>query len=142
MHLTLHYIGEAEADRVSLALRDLRHNRVRLKIAGVGEFRSGDGSVTLWARVEPTAELRSVHASVAAALASIGITAGARPWVPHITLARCRADAPAAVVARLLDAGASLVHSDSMIDTASLCSSLFVGGAPRYTREASIPLLG
>src|SRR5213592_4555613 len=72
MHLTLHYLGEADVERTAAALRAVSASAFPLVIEGVGQFRSVDGAVTLWAGVQRTNELLGLHTAVAAALANEG----------------------------------------------------------------------
>jgi len=89
MHLTLHYLGEADVESIAVALEVLAFQRFSLTLEGVGQFPSSGGAVTLWAGVRENADLLGLRTAVAAALAESGFRPEARRYAPHITLARC-----------------------------------------------------
>src|SRR5262245_58585960 len=91
MHLTLHYIGTGETGRFASALAGLESPAFSLTVEGVGQFRSADSAVTLWAGVRESADPLQLHALVGTALSREGFRPEPRPYVPHITLARCDA---------------------------------------------------
>ena len=141
MHITLHFIGVAETDRMANALIGLASPAFALSISGVGRFRSAGGNVTLWAGISDCAELQRLHADVAAALAVVGFQPEARPYTPHITLARCKPDAAAIVVDEFLSRHADFGLAAVPITRFGLYSSEFVGGVPVYRCERAFPLV-
>ena len=141
MHLTLHYIGEANIERMATALHAVAVPAFLLTLEGVGQFPSAGRAVTLWAGVRDNAELLELHAAVAAALAVVGYRPEARRYSPHITLARCKSVVPAGVVTEFLARNAALSLPGLPVTGFGLYSSTVVGGAPVYRRERSFPLL-
>src|SRR5262245_52970975 len=91
MHLTLHYIGAGEIERFAAVLAEVRAPAFSVEVEGVGQFRSADGAATLWAGLRESADLRQLHALVGTALSRAGFRPESRPYIPHITLARCDA---------------------------------------------------
>jgi 2'-5' RNA ligase len=68
-------------------LGQLNPPHLHLRITRLGSFpRAG----VLFAEVEPTAALLALQSDVAAAMARCGFPLDARPYNPHITLARLR----------------------------------------------------
>src|SRR5207247_3402936 len=57
MHLTLHYLGEADRDRTANALQQVAVPPFALSLEGIGQFASTGGAVTLWAGVREGPEL-------------------------------------------------------------------------------------
>jgi 2'-5' RNA ligase len=47
MHLTLHFLGEMDTERVAVALAAVAVPEFAVTFAGVGQFTSADGAVTL-----------------------------------------------------------------------------------------------
>lgn len=90
LHLTLHFIGDADAGAVGAALEDVRVPGFALEVAGLGQFRMRDGRRILWAGVVPEPRLIGLHRRVGGALARTGFEPETRPYVPHVTLARVR----------------------------------------------------
>ncbi len=70
MHLTLHFLGEADTGLISSALQEVAAPPVPLAIQGVGRF--GGKSTVLWAGVRETGELSKLHSRIAAALSGVG----------------------------------------------------------------------
>src|SRR5690349_13310377 len=89
MHVSLHFSGVVDTGRIANALSIRSQPAFALSIQGVGQFRSADGAVTLWAGFAESDGLRRLHASVGAALLVEGFRPESRPYAPHVTVARC-----------------------------------------------------
>jgi len=91
-HLTLRFIGTVEepmAAEITAALRRVAAPRFGLTLAGVGHF----GRHTLWVGVEENPALMCLQGKIENELQRVGLTAEARPYLPHVKLAhlrRCR----------------------------------------------------
>lgn len=87
LHLTLHFLGSIAVDRVGLVQAGVavpfRGFELMLDRAGVWPH----GIAVLLARSTPPA-LAHLHRDLGAALAALGVPLEARPWQPHVTLAR------------------------------------------------------
>ncbi len=140
MHLTLHYLGEADRGRMADALRGVAVPPFALTLEGVGQFAAVGGEVTLWAGVRESQELRRLHAAVAAALGREGFRPEARDYVPHVTLARCAPPTPAEVAVDFLARHAAFAMAGVAVTGFGLFCSTFLGEAPAYWREAAFPL--
>jgi len=140
MHLTLHYIGAGQIERFAAALGGVRAPAFSLAVEGVGQFRSADGAVTLWAGVRESAELRKLHSLVGTALSREGFRPEARPYTPHITLARCDAALAGNEVDGFLERHGTFALSAVAITSFSLYSSEFASGPPTYHAEHTFSL--
>ena len=98
LHLTVRFIGNVAPEQalaIAATLETLpatlaagRAEPVRLVLRGVGRFgRNGERGV-LWAGVEPSAGLLTLHGAVDEALLRAGLEPQAQPYRPHVTLAR------------------------------------------------------
>lgn len=141
LHLTLHFLGEADVDAVRAAFAHVRATPISLTLSGVGQFPTANATTTLWAGIAPNAALTALHHGVAEALIDTGFVAEKRPYTPHLTLARCEPEVPASVTADFL-ANHEAFHHTTTLGTISLFSSRFVNGTPEYTVEASFLLSG
>jgi 2'-5' RNA ligase len=141
MHLTLQYIGEADAERLIAALGAVAFPTFLLAFEGVGQFPSAGDTVTLWAGVRESPELLGLAAALAAALTPEGFRPEARRYTPHVTLARCGPEVPAHVVEGFLARHAAFSLPPMPVTAFGLYSSAFVGAAPVYRRECCFPLL-
>ena len=94
-HLTLHFLGEVDEDRLpalSQALEDacagLRSVPLRSSLPGV--FPQRGTAQVIWLGVEPCPALMDLQDRAAVALGQAGFALERRPYVPHVTLARAR----------------------------------------------------
>lgn len=150
MHLTLHFIGQAALAATADALQTVKARAFNLRLSGLGQFRARAG-VTLWAGVEPNAALQELHDAVALALAAGASDAGdtfvqldARPdrppYLPHITLARCKPGLPMQVVTRFLDQAGALSLREFTVSDFALYSSITGYAGPQYCCEQRFEL--
>jgi 2'-5' RNA ligase len=90
IHLTLVFLGEVAEPTLPLIERELSELNFApfpLKLSSLNTFpRAG----VLFAEVEPARPLLHLQAKVAAGMACCGFAPEARPYQPHITLARFR----------------------------------------------------
>ena len=87
-HITLQFLGNTDQEHyvcVVARLRELNAPPVPVSLEELGLF---DRSGILFAGVRLTPELLSLHAQISAATAVCGFLPEARPYQPHITLAR------------------------------------------------------
>ena len=87
IHLTLAFLGDVDEGRVAEALAaDVGGRRFRIDFDSVGAFR---GARVAWAGIaEPPPRLMELHSALAAGLGRRGFELEARPYAPHLTLAR------------------------------------------------------
>jgi 2'-5' RNA ligase len=142
MHVTLHYIGDADSSRIEQALCTVSATTFSLSVRGVGMFPSADGAITLWAGIGKSNGLLRLHESVAAALASEGYRPETRPYTPHVTLARCEPAQAACEIDDFLSRHANFNPQAIPVTGFGLYSSEFVDGVPTYRRERFFPLIG
>jgi 2'-5' RNA ligase len=92
-HITLAFLGAAQEERLKTAC-DLIEARLTeseplmLRINGLGTFGQKESPRILWADAEATKEMRHIRKMVYDACLEAGFELDAKPFVPHITLAR------------------------------------------------------
>ena len=89
-HITLQFLGNTEPERyecVVARLGELRLPPVPIWLEGLGSF---DRAGVLFAEVRPTPELLLLQRRVNQAMEACGFPVDARPYQPHITLARSK----------------------------------------------------
>lgn len=140
MHLTLHFLGEADVGVVASALATVRAAAFTLTLDGVGHFSAAEGDAVLWAGIQHNDSLRQLHTAVGAALGVTGFRPEARPYHPHLTLARCRNSVPPTVVRDWLRQHGSF-HADAIpVRRITLYSSELGSMGPVYRGESSVEL--
>jgi RNA 2',3'-cyclic 3'-phosphodiesterase len=139
LHLTLHFLGELTppADELAVeALKRFRFAAFPMTLRGVGSFATSDGAHALWVGVAPTPELTALHPAIAGSLSeAIGYKPEARPYRPHITVARL---GPLAVdaVDRFLRENVDFAFPSLVVSEYALFASKFSGEVPRYEVRA------
>jgi 2'-5' RNA ligase len=91
-HLTLQFLGNAfDIEAVAHALAGVTTRRGVVRLGGAGAFPNAKRARVLWLGVATGADFLSALAGeVADGLAPLGFEPEARPYHPHLTLARCR----------------------------------------------------
>lgn len=92
LHLTLHFIGPLPAARLDEVATGLAVPCARCRIGFDHAEAWGRGLAVLGAAAVPPA-LAELHGRLAEALRALGLPVEARPWRPHVTLARRAAGA-------------------------------------------------
>jgi 2'-5' RNA ligase len=140
MHVTLHFLGEAEPKALMDDLQELSLPAFEIHLEGVGQFRSPTGAIRLWAGVRKSPELLSLHLALADALRRRNIATEERDYTPHVTLARYEGDVPEHIVTDFLARNRMMSTPAAPIVRFGLYSSTSVNGVPRYECVRSIPL--
>jgi 2'-5' RNA ligase len=141
IHLTLHFIGDADASRVASALARAQGRRFPLALEGVGAFRSPSGAVTVWVGAAATPALLDLHREVAATLGPEGFRPESRPYAPHVTVGRVEEGAEDAWIEDLRLRHASFRTGPEDVESFSLFSSeRDAEGVPFYRRLRSFSL--
>jgi len=100
IHLTLRFIGDVLPQtfaQIKKELATVSFAPFPLTLKGVGHFPPHGHPRVLWIGLEPCSALVTLQQQIEAALAKVGIAAEERPFSPHITLARLKEHAAAAV---------------------------------------------
>ena len=91
LHLTLRFIGNMDphsADDLADLLGGIKVPSFELRISGTGTFAKKGRVHTLWAGIEPKAELLALQSRIERVCIAAGIEPEHRKYHPHITLAR------------------------------------------------------
>lgn len=132
MHVTLHFIGDADAGELRRALARVHGKPCLVTVEGVGRFAVGGGRRILWAGVKETPELLELHTACGSALATTGFQVERRRFVPHVTLARLTASASASVVDRCLRTCSGRRFGEFLARRFVLYDSVSAGNGIRY----------
>jgi RNA 2',3'-cyclic 3'-phosphodiesterase len=144
LHLTLAFLGEIEAPRVpaiaaSLAAAASRHDGFDLGVGGGGTFGPPRSARVLWAGITAGAmPLGAVQREVASALVPHGHRPEARPFAPHLTLARARDPRGDPALSRC-GAAVDPDLGTSAISALTLYESVSTGRGARYVALATLP---
>lgn len=100
IHLTLQFIGDVQPEtavKIKKALSSVSFTPFPLTLKGVGHFPPHGHPRVLWVGLDSCRQLITLQQQIETALAQIGISAEERGFSPHITLARLKEHASAAV---------------------------------------------
>lgn len=141
-HVTLAFLGWTGIDAISavcdaLAAAATGTDRLSFRTTRLGAFGSLDRATVLWAGVEDTGGLTRLAQSVAEAMAGLGFPREARPYHPHVTIARLRA--PRAIRDVVLPM-AEQMFGDTRLDSVTLFESETKPSGSVYRELAKISL--
>lgn len=152
-HLTLAFLGELEAPEVAEVATRLAQVVAplvpfELEISGAGTFPAARNARVAWIGCREQVHLNQLQQVVAFACDGLGqFAAAAGPFVPHLTLARCRPPWPAsgseAFVAAATEALGRVGVARWMVERVVLMSSVLEpGSGARHDVLAAFPLEG
>jgi len=139
IHLTLHFIGQADLDKTANVLEQVSVQQFTIKLKEPGLFRSKNGSITFWVGVQENEKLFELYHEIAFALAEVGYQKEERKFSPHITLARCKKGISRPIIDKFLQQKDS-VFSALQITDFGLYSSNPTNAGPVYKLEHIYPL--
>lgn len=142
LHLTLRFFGEVReetAAELDEALAAIRVDPFEMSLTGVGAFGEGSDVRAVWAGVEPNEALNQLAFRCESAARRVGLTAEARPYRPHVTLAYLRRPDPVRVAGWIAEH--NLLHSPPFtVSWFGLWSSWLSKDGSRYELERDYPL--
>jgi 2'-5' RNA ligase len=139
-HVTLQYLGWTGVETVgaicdALAAAVAGEPRLTFRAARLGGFGSLDKATVLWAGIDDPAPLGRLAGKVADAMAGLGFARDARPYHPHVTLARLR---EARAIRDVVLPMAEQMFGDTRIDAVTLFESETKSTGSVYSEVAKI----
>ena len=141
LHLTLRFLGETSplvADAITEQLAMVRARPVPVETADLLRLPSARRPRALTVRVTETPALGALAVRLGAALAQAGAPPADHDLLPHITLARFRPPAPAALRKALR--GLDPPHAQGIATSISLVESRLTLDGPVYEPVLRVPL--
>lgn len=142
-HLTLRFFGDVEghvADEICNALDRVRRPAFQIQLAGVGAFGSKKPHA-IYAGVAASPDLNALQAEIDRIARRLGLSADARKFVPHVTLARLKYSSPLDIAAYLSSRGNFSTAPFRVSRFVMMSARSSVGGGP-YVIEETWPLSG
>lgn len=140
LHVTLRFLGDTPDERLpalSAALREIEAPPLALRLDGLTAFPSRRAPRVLVVRLAPDDALADLQRRVEAAAQALGFEPEARPFRPHVTLARLKRADARAVLAYLRTHDASAAFA---AEAFHLYASTLTPSGAVHERVASIPL--
>ena len=148
LHVTLKFLGERDASEVpTLAVlgKDAvrRHRPHDVALTAVGAFPNLGRPRVVWLGITGGEGLAQVAAALDAGAEALGVAREARPFRPHVTLARVRRPLGAEEAAALALAAAGVrLHVVTSVRVIDLMRSTLTAAGPRYEPVGAFPLGG
>lgn len=139
LHITLHFIGQAETRELAGILEQVQARAFSLQIDGLGKFSQTRGACILWAGVQKNEGLMTLYQKIAAVLSQGGFTDASIDYVPHITLARCKNGTPGNVTDSFINQPLPPIEPFT-VTKFGLYSSKLYKGTPLYECEREFSL--
>ena len=144
LHLTTKFIGEQPVSRVCDVERALgtlgERAPFRVGIRCLGWFPTARDPRVFWAGVDPSAELTALARDTSRALVALGVPEEARPYAPHLTLARVAASARLEPLRHALQELASTDFGAVTVDAFTLYESRRSNDVQHYRALATFAL--
>lgn len=141
LHLTLSFIGDTPAETSGAIRRSLEGlspwRPFELTVEGCGFFPNGRRPNVLWAGVRESAPLRDLKTAIDLALSKAGIKPEARPFHPHLTIARLKEGFRRESCPQLLESLAGFKPASFKVAAFRLFSSVLLPSGAEHTLEAS-----
>ncbi len=145
MHLTLGFFPEVPEDVVLILREELETIEFRaffLPVESIGTFPAKGAPKIVWIGVGAAhPHLFQLHKRMQDAALAAGLEADLRPWLPHISLARCR-DVSGGALRKFLKSNADLEVGMFRVEAFHLYSSELTSAGPIHTRELTVPCSG
>jgi len=149
MHVTLAFIGNVADDRLAdvvAAANDAAEGTPSfdLRLAGLGTFPERGAAHVVWLGFADAAPLIRLADRARAALATHSVEFDAKPFRPHLTLARVRDDADRVEQRDIAQAirDATPPAGSFRVDALDVIQSVLSPKGPRYTSRATVSLVG
>lgn len=137
IHITLKFLGETDEKKIP-AIGDVLREAARgippftISFKGAGAFPSMNRIRVIWVGVNDVLPLATIAGRLDERLADLGITREARPFAPHITIARARSDAPHPALRQIIHDRRDMEFGVQEIKTIRLKRSILTRCGPEY----------
>ncbi len=145
LHLTLKFLGETPASQLPAIHDALAHvageaTLQTVELTSLGAFPDTARPAVLWAGLHPAEGLKQLAAALDRRLEPLGFVPEARPYHPHLTLARVKG--PVAGLADLIAVHRETQFGELLLDRVELFQSEQTSTDRRYTVLSSAVIPG
>lgn len=145
MHLTLRFIGEADAARleeIKIKLGAVSTAPFTFHLRGFGQFPPVGNPRIIWAGVSAPSDLWTLQHLIDITVQRVGFGPANKPFSAHITLARLKHTPTIKEdnLQRFFDSHKAFESTPIAVDHFTLYSSITGSGYPHYQCEAAYPL--
>ncbi|MHB8584628.1 MAG: RNA 2',3'-cyclic phosphodiesterase [Thermoplasmatota archaeon] len=145
VHVTLAFLGQTD-ERLVPKVRDAMASAARgvapmdVTLRGLGTFPPHGSPRVIWVAMEGASALSGMEAALRPPLGAVGFELDARPFQPHLTLARARSARGAADVRAFVEARSTEEFGTVRIEDVRLYKSHLSPKGPTYDVVECVPL--
>lgn len=137
IHITLKFLGETDEAKLPAIAEVLREAArgippFTISFKGAGAFPSMNRIRVVWVGVNDVLPLATIAGRLDERLADLGVTREARPFAPHITLARARSDAPHPALRQIIHDRDGFDFGAQVVTAVRLKKSILTRCGPEY----------
>jgi 2'-5' RNA ligase len=145
MHITLKFMGETEEAKVPKIVEAMKGavegvEPFSLRFVGASSFPSKTRIRVVWVGIENPGPLGLIAGRLDESLANLGIDREARPFAPHLTVARARVEGPNPVVRQIIENHAQNDFGEERVDRILLKKSVLTRCGPQYSTVEEVKL--
>lgn len=145
IHITLKFLGDTDEDRLPRIAEVMRSAAqgvapFTISFRGTGAFPTKNRIRVVWVGMNDTLPLGTIAGRLDEGLAELGVTREARPFAPHLTVARARSDAPNPSVRQILEDRAQEEFGQQEVRAVRLKKSVLTRCGPEYTTLEEVRL--
>jgi len=138
IHVTLKFLGDTD-EKLLPSIAEVMRDAARgvppftVSFRGAGAFPSKNRIRVVWVGMNDTLPMATIAGRLDEGLEKLGIAREARPFAPHLTVARTRSEAPNPVVRQLIESHADEDFGQQEVRAVRLKKSVLTECGPRYT---------
>jgi len=145
MHITLKFLGDTDEKllpRIAEVMVEAAKGIAPFNIAfkGTGAFPSKNRIRVVWVGMNDTLPMATMAGRLDEGLAELGITREARPFAPHLTVARARGDVPNPSIRQLIENHADDDFGSQEVTAIRLKKSVLTKCGPVYSTLEEVTL--
>lgn len=143
MHLTLRFIGDADATQqahLQAGLASIHATPFKFGLRGIGQFPPKGKPRVIWVGVEADTELYDLQKQIEQVVSAIGFEPADHAFSPHITLARLKIPPSADSLQRYMTLHQSFKTDVFAVEKFILYSSQLTASGSIYQQESVFPL--
>jgi 2'-5' RNA ligase len=145
MHVTVKFIGHEETESVAPIREALAtvqwHGAIEMRFRGARFFPSEVFPRVLASEVETSPQLAKLAAEIERVLVPLGVPAGAREFIPHLTLARLKSEEGAEALVRAAKEFGTRDFGTARATEFHLFESILRPSGAEYRRVATYPFV-
>lgn len=147
IHVTLKFLGDTDETDLP-KITDIMREAVKgvppftIALRGAGAFPSKNRIRVVWVGMNDTLPMATIAGRLDEGLAKLGVAREARPFAPHLTIARTRAEGPHPVVRQLIENKVEADMGTQPVAGVRLKKSVLTQCGPQYFTLAEASLEG